>query len=241
MYRKTRSSIHVACLERSYCVSHPVAWEAWVFYMLNAVELSAAQTIETIHASSVIRLFLLRHGPTTASANGAPLGHLDLPVSEEGQAHWPQVRAELLSLGIQRVVSSDLRRAREHAEDLGLPLHVLQDLREQNFGDWDGIPWSELQDTEAFFADPVHGVPPGGESFAQCAERTKRAILNLPDDASTLLVLAHGGPLRAIFSHYLGVPLERVLDIAWQPFGLTRLDVYQIDKAVLQFHNRPAG
>jgi len=189
----------------------------------------------------VIRLFLLRHGPTAASANGAPLGHLDLPVSEEGQARWPQVKAELLSLGIRRVLTSDLRRAREHAADLALPLQVLRDLREQDFGAWDGIPWAELQNTGAFFTDPVHSVPPGGESFAQCAERSTKVILEIPDDGPPLLVLGHGGPLRAILSHYLGVPPERVLDLGWQPFGLTRLDVYEADKAILQFHNRSMG
>lgn len=183
----------------------------------------------------------MRHGPTSASASGAPLGHLDLPVSEEGQGRWPRVKAELLSLGIQRVITSDLRRARDYAADLDLPLQVLRDLREQDFGSWDGILWAELQNTEAFFADPVHSAPPGGESFAQCAERSTKAILKIPGDESTLLVLAHGGPLRAILSRYLGVPLERAMDIAWQPFGLTRLDVYGPDKAVLQFHNRSLG
>jgi hypothetical protein len=32
--------------------------------------------------------------------------------------------------------------------------------------------------------------------------------------------------------------LDRALDLAWQPFGLSRLDVYQERRAVLRFHNR---
>ena len=38
-------------------------------------------------------LYLLRHGPTDAGARGAPLGRLNLPVNEAGQALWPRVKA----------------------------------------------------------------------------------------------------------------------------------------------------
>jgi broad specificity phosphatase PhoE len=187
-------------------------------------------------------LFLLRHGPTTASDTGAPLGHLDLPVSEWGRAQWPRVKAELLELGIERVFSSDLRRAEEHAQSLELPHEVLPCLREQDFGEWDGRPWSEIEETEGFFADPVNRAPPGGESFAQCAERAIRVTEKIPAEGpSTLLLLAHAGPLRAILARHLGLPLERALALGWEPFGLTRLDLYGADRAVLQFHNRPLG
>ncbi len=184
-------------------------------------------------------LWLLRHGPTAASDARAPLGHLDLPVNEAGQALWPKVRAKLLGLGIEHVRSSDLRRAREHATDLGLPLQVLDGLREQHFGEWDGRPWLEIEEAEAFFADPVHQAPPGGESFSQCAERAVNAIRDVPAAGlSSLLVFAHAGPLRAILAWFLGLPAERALGFAWEPFGLTRLDLYDAGRVVLQFHNR---
>ena len=186
-------------------------------------------------------LFLLRHGPTAASERGAPLGHVDLPVTPEGQARWPQVKAQLLEFGIERVVCSDLRRAYEHAADLGLPLQVSPGLREQNFGEWDGIPWSELKSAKAFFADRIHCEAPGGESFARCAQRALQAMAGLPCRDSTVLVFAHGGPLRAILSRFLGMPFERALDLSWEPFGLTRLDLYAADRAVLAFHNRSLG
>ena len=185
-------------------------------------------------------LFLLRHGPTAASLSGAPLGRLDLPVSPEGEALWPRVQAELLTLGIQRVLTSELRRARLHAQDLGLPTQVLPQLAEQDFGAWDGVPWSQIQGSEAFFADPVHAAPPGGESFAACAERALKALTGIPTD-QPLLILAHGGPLRAILAQCLGLPLERALDLAWQPFGLSRVDLYEPGRGVLQFHNRSLG
>jgi len=189
-------------------------------------------------------LFLLRHGPTAASRSGAPLGRRDLPVDPEGQALWPKVKAGLKNLGFQHIATSDLGRARDHAlelgEELGLPVRVIPELAEQDFGLWDGRPWSEIPDAAPFFQNPVHAVPPGGESFAACARRTLVALATIPQD-SPLLVLAHGGPLRAILAHHLGIPLDRALDLDWRPFGLSRVDRYECGRGVLKFHNRELG
>jgi broad specificity phosphatase PhoE len=189
----------------------------------------------------VTPLFLLRHGPTDASQAGAPLGRRDLPVTLEGQAQWPRVKQEVLGLGIQRVLTSDLGRAKMHALDLGLPVLILPDLGEQAFGEWEGIPWSEIQNVGSFFGEPVKSAPPGGESFARCASRALMALQGALDGEQPTLVLAHGGPLRAILAHFLGLPLERALDLAWQPFGLTALEVFGPNRALLRYHNRLLG
>lgn len=183
-------------------------------------------------------LYLLRHGPTEALAEGAPLGRKDLPLTPEGRAQWPKVKEALLALGLARVLTSDLRRAREHALDLGLPCLTLPALGEQAFGAWEGLPWDRNPGARAFFEDPARGVPPGGESFLDCAARAVPALLGALAGSGPTLVLAHGGPLRAILAHFTGLPQARALDLAWRPYGLTRLDVYARDRGVLQFHNR---
>ena len=187
----------------------------------------------------MIPLYLLRHGPTANVASSIPIGRLDLPVSPEGEAVWPQVRAELLGLAIQRVLTSDLQRARFHALQLNLPTLVLPDLAEQSFGEWEGLPWNDVKGSEAFISNPVHGAPPGGESFSRCASRALLALQGALDGEQTTLVLAHGGPLRAILSHFMGLSLERALDLAWQPWGLTKLEIYAPNRGLLRFHNKP--
>ena len=182
-------------------------------------------------------LYLLRHGPTEASLKGAPLGRLDLPVVPAGQTRWVEVKARLLALGLDRVLTSDLARARDHALDLGLPSLILPGLAEQDFGRWDGLPWSENPESEAFFRDPAGGTPPGGESFLHCGQRALQAFRSAPAEEGVTLVLAHGGPLRAILAHLLGMPPRRALDLGWQPFGLTRVDLVDLDRGVLRFHN----
>jgi alpha-ribazole phosphatase len=186
-------------------------------------------------------LYLLRHGPTDAFRQGAPLGRKDLPVNAEGQARWKAVKAELLALGLARVLTSNLARARDHALDLGLPCLALPGLAEQAFGAWEGLPWAENGQAEDFFRDPARTAPPGGESFLDCASRSLLALRGALNGDQPTLVLAHGGPLRAILAHYIGLPPVRALDLAWQPFGLTRVEVYAPDRAVLRFHNRSLG
>ena len=191
----------------------------------------------------MIPLFLMRHGPTEASDLGAPLGRLDLPVSEAGESLWPTIKLELLASGIQRVLTSEMQRARTHALDLGLPTLVLPDLGEQSFGEWEGIPWQEIKGVEPFFANPVLGTPPGGESFAHCASRALMAFQGALEGDVPTLVFTHGGPLRAILSHFMGLPLERALDLAWQPYGISKLEIHGSNRAVLRYHNRtmPTG
>jgi broad specificity phosphatase PhoE len=188
-------------------------------------------------------LYLLRHGPTDASKRGAPLGRLDLPLSPEGHLLWPSIKDQLRSFELQHIATSDLCRAREGAQELGavlgLGVQILPALGEQAFGDWEGLPWTEIQGAEEFWKDPVHQAPPGGESFAACAARAWTAFEALPPGRPTL-ILAHAGPLRAILGRLLGLPLERCLDLAWDPFGLSRLDRYAPDRAALRFHNHGA-
>ncbi len=183
-------------------------------------------------------LYLLRHGPTEAGAQGAPLGRRDLPVAPAGQERWPRVKAHLLGLGLGRVLTSDLARARDHARDLGLPVLILPDLAEQDFGRWDGLPWAQNPDAEAFFQKPAELAPPGGESFVHCARRALGAFREGMAGEEPVLVLAHGGPLRAILAHLLGIPAARALDLDWRPFGLSRVDLVDLDRGVLRFHNR---
>jgi broad specificity phosphatase PhoE len=191
-------------------------------------------------------LFLLRHGPTDAVVQGAPLGRTDLLVNAEAETRWPAVKAELRTLGLQRVICSPLQRSRLHAEDLELPSLVLPDLAEQSFGAWEGRPWAELSEadpiaTKAFFADPVKAAPPEGESFARCASRAVMALQGALQGEAPTLVLAHGGSLRGLLAHFLGLPLERALDLAWAPYGLSLIEIYGPNRGLLRFHNRVLG
>src|SRR3546814_13993195 len=90
--------------------------------------------------------------------------------------------AQAETLGIERLVASDLARCRAAGEAIGaavgLSLNVDRRWRELDFGDWDGKAASDV-DREAlgrFWGDPDAFPPPGGESWSALVARVAAAI-----------------------------------------------------------------
>jgi broad specificity phosphatase PhoE len=149
----------------------------------------------------VTTLLLARHGETDWNRDRRVQGHSDQPLNETGRAQSHALADELEDLPVDAVYSSDLARALETArivaDRLGLPVTPLHDLREKNFGTWEG-----LTDEEVFrrFPEARSGHWGDGETPDELSERVLRALRRIaaehPD--GHVLVVAHGGPLRAL-------------------------------------------
>jgi probable phosphoglycerate mutase len=118
---------------------------------------------------------------------------------------------------IDAIVSSPLKRAAATAavvaDELGLPTATDDDLRETDFGEWEGLTIAEIQDRwpEAVIAwqrDPGL-APPGGESFADTACRVNRACERILWEyrGRTVLVVSHITPIKILLCRALGAPL----------------------------------
>ncbi len=162
------------------------------------------------------RIDLLRHGE---AAGGACFrGRRDDPLTPRGEAQVAAAVADLERWGgppWAGVVTSPLRRCRRPAEALarvrGLPLTVDEDLRELDFGAWEGRRAEEIQATDgarlaAFWDDPWRHPPPGGETLATIAARVATAWERLLACDAPLLVFTHGGVLRLLLAHVLDLP-----------------------------------
>ncbi|VAX03975.1 Alpha-ribazole-5'-phosphate phosphatase [hydrothermal vent metagenome] len=176
---------------------------------------------------------LLRHGEPV----GGPRyrGRTDDPLSGRG---WLQMHRAVSALGPwQRIDSSPLRRCRDFAERLarhqGLPLQVDTQMTEIDFGRWEGLTAAQLMrhDAEAlgnFWRDPVSHTPHGGETLTDFRDRIidawQRLLHGLPQDGRLLLV-SHGGAIRILLHHILGIPLLKLQQIE-VPYGcLSRIHV----------------
>src|SRR5215469_8686261 len=161
---------------------------------------------------------LLRHGDTRLSPEHRFSGRRDVPLSASGTR---QARAAACRLAtsspIDAVVSSPLLRAVATAaiaaRELGLTAVIDDDLRETDFGDWDGFTLAEIQQrwpaaAAAWRYDPEQ-APPGGESFAATEHRVNRACDRLLRDhgGQTVLVVSHITPIKILLCRALGVPL----------------------------------
>ncbi|MFO1155013.1 MAG: histidine phosphatase family protein [Rhodospirillales bacterium] len=101
---------------------------------------------------------------------------------------------------------------------------------EQHFGAWQGLSWAAMQDHDAaayatFWADPTGSAPPGGESFADLMLRTAEAIHRLCETfgGRDIIVVAHGGTIRAAVALALGLAPAAAMAIVIDNLSLTRL------------------
>src|SRR3954447_15553771 len=91
----------------------------------------------------VTTLLLVRHGETDWNAEGRLQGHTDRPLSDYGRRQAQQLAEELDGEELEAIYSSDLARASETAEivgrRLGPPTVLDPDLREKDWGAWEGL------------------------------------------------------------------------------------------------------
>ncbi|AGA35121.1 Phosphoglycerate mutase [Thioalkalivibrio nitratireducens DSM 14787] len=182
---------------------------------------------------------LLRHGATARP--GIYAGRLDVPLAAAGRAAmWQATRG----LQVQRVVSSPLSRCRLFAEALaerhGLALTVEPAWQEMDFGDWEGRTAAEIlaqapETLEAFWRDPETHAPPGGEGLADLRRRVLSAWERRPRDAD-LLIITHGGPMRLLFQHLLGLPGESLWRLELHPAARIDFVLDEGGPRLTQFH-----
>jgi broad specificity phosphatase PhoE len=149
-------------------------------------------------------ILLARHGETDWNRDGRVQGHTDAPLNRAGRAQARELAARLAPEPLDAVYASDLARASETARIVAdrhaLDVVLLPELRERHFGSWEGLTDSEI--LERFpHARPGHWGD--GEPAEQMAERVVAALHRVATShpGGHVLVVAHGGPLRAVLLH----------------------------------------
>ena len=187
------------------------------------------------------RLVLVRHGETEWNAKEVLQGHADIELSDNGRA---QARALASVVGrwvIDLAVTSDLKRSKQTSALLGYPeARADARWREANLGEWTGREVKDLQATagEEYRAwREGRSAPPGAEDFDALSQRIAAAIAPLHATDGTVLVVTHGGAIRAAIAHLINLTPERIIPV--QPGSLT---VFEFDKAPrLSLYNVTAG
>ena len=167
-------------------------------------------------------------------------------LTDRGRAQAAQAARNLGELGIDRLWSSPLRRARETAEpiaaELGLEIEIREDLRELREADGHGaLPAEEqrLRRWSAWMAEHPGEpgfAPPGGESFAAVLERVERLQRDLlAEPERRVLAVSHGILLRFFFVHSF---LERDFGPAQVP---RMWQLRTLNCALSAFQHRPLG
>lgn len=147
-----------------------------------------------------MQVFLIRH-PRPQVAAGICYGQLDLPPVEI--AHTATALRTQLPPDLP-VVSSPLQRCRLLAEALHPSPGIEANLMEMNFGEWEGRHWDDIGAValDAWAADVLHHVPPGGESAAMLQARSVACLNGLAAKGlPACVVVTHAGVIRAAVGH----------------------------------------
>lgn len=185
-----------------------------------------------------MQLHLIRH-PRPAVEPGICYGQTDVGLAESAAEVAARVRPLLpASFALH---ASPLARARLLADELGTP-RLDDRLKEIHFGEWEGRTFADIGSAiDDWAADPLGFRAPGGESPREMATRVLQwlevEIRDRPQLTDHLVVVAHGGPLRAIAGHLLGMPPERWLGLDFGCGQVTRIDVESWG-VVLKWFNR---
>jgi glucosyl-3-phosphoglycerate phosphatase len=173
------------------------------------------------------RVVILRHGETTHNAAGIWQGQLDSPLSELGLRQADAVGAAVAALRPDRLVSSDLSRARMTAESVGracgIPVVLDPRFREVDAGAWQGRSsaevaqrWPEERAAMLRGEDVRRGGDHGdGERMADVLVRVGEALDELLAEdrpGECLVVSTHGGAAKAVAGWLLRLDLE----VAWR-------------------------
>lgn len=195
------------------------------------------------------RIFLIRHGATTLTAEDRFAGATDVPLSHEGREQARRLGMRLSAEKVAAVYASTLGRtmetARLIAEPHGLEVQPREGLREISHGHWEQMTRREVderypEESAAWEADPYTFAPVGGESGLAVTARALPALLQIVRShmGAQVIVVSHKATIRLLLSSLLGFDPRRYRDnLDQNPAALNIVDFKDPVRARLTLFN----
>ena len=167
------------------------------------------------------RISMLRHGRTRGNDQGLYIGKTDLPLTEEGKEELRDLYASYEYPRVHRVYSSPLERAVQSAEILfpDTDITIAEDLREMDFGVFEGLPAEELVNLDSYrkwLKGGLDNPAPNGESMREvmvrCYSAMNAIIMDMMKDGITHAgIMTHSGILMNTLSCF-GLPKMKPME-----------------------------
>jgi broad specificity phosphatase PhoE/ribonuclease HI len=193
-------------------------------------------------------LVTVRHGVTAFTLEKRFSGVGDPPLIQQGRQQIKAVAEELVARGgVQHIVSSPLARCRESASIIGaalrLSVEIDEDLREVDFGVWEGLTFPVVEERWprelAMWLADTSISPPDGESYESLRHRVRAAgerIVNR-HRGETVCVVAHSRPIAMLMVNLLDAPTDSLYRVQVDNAALSELDYYDDGPAVIRAFN----
>ena len=192
-------------------------------------------------------LIIVRHGETEWNAEGRIQGHTNIGLSEKGAEQARSLGIRLAGMNIDVAYSSDLKRSSETARlamgGRDIVLNETAMLREYHKGEFEGLTLAEIKaqfpdEYPKYLKKDLDYAPKGGESTRDVTARMATIMNDIRSNHldESVLVVSHGGVLRAAMVSLLGMPLEGNWSFLFGNCSLTMFDTHA-DNAVLRVFN----
>ncbi len=193
-------------------------------------------------------IYLVRHGETGWNALMKYQGHADVPLSAHGRRQAELLGKRLAGETFHGFYSSDLKRAYETAKSISryhdLEVKLVPELREINYGFWEGLTAKEISESFAdqakkWWEKPLLTRIPGGETLSEMVERSVGAIKKIVSlhDGENVVVVAHGGAIRSIVGTVLGMDLNKYWRLHLDNASLNIIEFPEWEKGILMLFN----
>lgn len=194
------------------------------------------------------RLFIVRHGETLWNKEGRAQGIQNIDLTDKGKIQGECLAKRLIEENIDFIYSSDLSRAYETAKILGnninKPVHVISDIREMNFGQWEGLTIDDIklkyQDSYNIWRNTPHIAQiPGAETLIQVQERAMKGVYNIiekhPD--KNIVLVSHGVAIKTIIFGLLDIDLSNFKKIRQDNTAINIIDFKENYNVLVQLND----
>jgi len=166
-------------------------------------------------------IIIIRHGETEWNKTGRFQGHSDVPLSAEGRAQAAMLGENLAVDHVDMIYASDLTRAMETAAPLAqrFGLEVISDpqLRELNFGAWEGRNFNDVNAENPnamknFYTDPEQADIPESEPFPEFQRRIAGRVREIvaQERGKRIVIVSHGASIRILLADLLSMPIRSI-------------------------------
>lgn len=153
-------------------------------------------------------IWLVRHGETEWSRSGQHTSRTDLALTPEGEKQAESLKRMLVGHSFALVLSSPMKRATETCRLVGLTPETTDDLREWDYGDYEGLTTPEIQKSVPGWTI-FTGTVPNGETVEQVAARAEHIISQVISRAlaagGDVALFGHGHLLRILAARWIGL------------------------------------
>lgn len=195
----------------------------------------------------MINLFIVRHGTTQAIENRVMEGKLDSPLNPRGREEAVRAADALMDSMIDKAFCSPMKRTRETAEimcgQLGLEYQIVNELREMNFGIYEGKAYFEVPDQNSSIFERLSliarilAAQVSGEPLFRVARRARRAWTDISRQVNdgSILIISHGALINYLVKFLLPVEdYQRIHPVRTEPCSISEIIIDASGKAIIQ-------